>query len=181
MINQPYLSISIHAPLRERQGTPDAEGVRQVFQSTLPYGSDQLALFGFSSLTHFNPRSLAGATVLNKEIYAQGNISIHAPSRERRYAVCFGIIFFSNFNPRSLAGATLSPRGSSCDAGHFNPRSLAGATCNRVDIHHAGMHFNPRSLAGATSPLPKLVLSRRHFNPRSLAGATQGIKCIYLA
>ena len=55
-----------------------------LFQSTLPYGSDQLALFGFSSLTHFNPRSLAGATVLNKEIYAQGNISIHAPSRERR-------------------------------------------------------------------------------------------------
>ena len=40
-----------------------------------------------------------------KEILA--NISIHAPLRERLYAVEFISNGIKNFNPRSLAGATV--------------------------------------------------------------------------
>ena len=56
----------------------------QVFQSTLPRGSD-LILFGFDFKSdHFNPRSLAGATLQRIQ-----------QSYYHHY-----------FNPRSLAGAT---------------------------------------------------------------------------
>ena len=54
-------------------------------------------------------------------------ISIHAPSRERRYSP--------------------APIASSCN---FNPRSLAGATNPGRRIYDRRLHFNPRSLAGAT-------------------------------
>ena len=55
------LSISIHAPLRER---PCFEEI-----------------FGF--LFNFNPRSLTGATYYNKPQIHPSTISIHAPLRER--------------------------------------------------------------------------------------------------
>ena len=101
------LYISIHAPSRERlaartgfhwavifQSTlPRGSDVVFVvhiitqppFQSTLPRGSDRADLTYQQGLNHFNPRSLAGATI-----------------------ICFNIIIsLSNFNPRSLAGATV--------------------------------------------------------------------------
>ena len=54
------------------------------FQSSLPRGSDQLALLVLYHNIYFNPRSLAGATT----------VAIAAGAR------------IGNFNPRSLAGAT---------------------------------------------------------------------------
>ena len=56
---------------------------------------------------HFNPRSLAGATSSTSSTRASGEISIHAPLRERpRNSVVTKVP--AHFNPRSLAGATLS-------------------------------------------------------------------------
>ena len=57
-------TISIHAPLRERRNIINGNDIVDIFQSTLPCGSDYL---GFKSLyirhlIYFNPRSLAGAT-----------------------------------------------------------------------------------------------------------------------
>ena len=98
------------------------------FQSTLPRGSDFSDNFSTGTAADFNPRSLAGATMLQAK-------------------QCLPNF---NFNPRSLAGATITranrinsplqfqstlPRGSDsllsgrcCCAANFNPRSLAGAT-----------------------------------------------------
>ena len=58
----PVLNISIHAPLRERLLFPLPRQIMTLFQSTLPYGSDQMQW-----------QELAGKL-----------ISIHAPLRERR-------------------------------------------------------------------------------------------------
>ena len=75
--------ISIHAPLRERL----------------------VVLLTFFLLTYFNPRSLAGATLVRLKRGVCIMISIHAPLRER-LLVAFLVIDLLNFNPRSLAGAT---------------------------------------------------------------------------
>ena len=80
-----YISISIHAPLRER---PFHTVIRNQ-----PY-------------IHFNPRSLAGATICGNKMLPAVIISIHAPLRERRTPLLTPIIWFRYFNPRSLAGAT---------------------------------------------------------------------------
>ena len=60
-------------------------------------------------------------------IVYEDDISIHAPSRERR-SEPFAGCSIANFNPRSLAGATylLLLHRKYCK--YFNPRSLAGAT-----------------------------------------------------
>ena len=70
------------------------------------------------------------------------HISIHAPSRERRFAgKQFNV--HADFNPRSLAGATIEVVLSLRCTDDFNPRSLAGATriqlrpsvCKSISIH----------------------------------------------
>ena len=84
--NIAYILISIHAPLRERLLAPCAPGTLLGFQSTLPYGSDEMWTqiirpaiefqstlpYGSDSPSHsrkesnkpyFNPRSLTGATL----------------------------------------------------------------------------------------------------------------------
>ena len=123
--------------------------IAHLFQSTLPRGSDQAAaavvlLHGISIhapsrerhvlfsirrlLLHFNPRSLAGATV--RQVFDRMlacRISIHAPSRERRHIQLYPWTC-RHFNPRSLAGATCRFHVIYCFAPYFNPRSLAGAT-----------------------------------------------------
>ena len=75
--------ISIHAPSRERLKCKILNCLRLTFQSTLPRGSD----CSFSTITFtsfdFNPRSLAGATILEAQACFTIEISIHAPSRER--------------------------------------------------------------------------------------------------
>ena len=79
-----YVKISIHAPLRERPGTPKNSYLIELFQSTLPYGSDQLLPAGFPPAP----------------------ISIHAPLRERRNPQSCSKLSL-DFNPRSLTGATI--------------------------------------------------------------------------
>ena len=99
--------ISIHAPSRERlrfsaimmaallfQSTlprgSDADsssyaGNTALFQSTLPRGSDGNLSLHSMARSNFNPRSLAGATFDRSFVYKTTfDISIHAPSRERR-------------------------------------------------------------------------------------------------
>ena len=98
---------------------------------------------------HFNPRSLAGATLA---------------------IICLDLRRW-NFNPRSLAGATQTSQ-------IIPPNFLISIHAplrerrNRINIHHATMHFNPRSLAGATHLLCRMIWLICNFNPRSLAGAT---------
>ena len=76
-----------------------------IFQSTLPRGSDVGKRSERLLRYHFNPRSLAGATMLPFLCVANIGISIHAPSRERLQALRKdGESHY--FNPRSLAGAT---------------------------------------------------------------------------
>ena len=76
------------------------------FQSTLPRGSDRFVYVFNIFFGNFNPRSLAGATLIS---LAADWCSAY-------------------FNPRSLAGATLYTVHTLTSAWHFNPRSLAGAT-----------------------------------------------------
>ena len=164
------------------------------FQSTLPRGSDKAHIFGLTTGTYFNPRSLAGATDSLSAITARIGISIHAPSRERP-GIDFKQCSRCNFNPRSLAGATSIPAFRIALSIHFNPRSLAGATALVIRQSPELHHFNPRSLAGATrygscyaittnisihAPSRErqscsfcTLVFASYFNPRSLAGATE--------
>ena len=56
--------ISIHAPSRERFGFALAVKFLNLFQSTLPRGSDSTDRTDGASMANFNPRSLAGASEL---------------------------------------------------------------------------------------------------------------------
>ena len=76
--------ISIHAPSRERRRAYQSQLYCQRFQSTLPHGSDSDTISVVAAPSDFNPRSLTGATAKNGLSVFQANISIHAPSRERR-------------------------------------------------------------------------------------------------
>ena len=114
-LNSPFstLVISIHAPSRERRlAALFLLRAQQVFQSTLPRGSDAPARRTVWHRSYFNPRSLAGATIKPKWICRRTDISIHAPLRER-HALSAGRALRCDFNPRSLAGATLQHAGRS--------------------------------------------------------------------
>ena len=77
--------ISIHAPSRERPVLTSIKRRSKKFQSTLPRGSDEGGCIpGWDSI-HFNPRSLAGATIYSSNKLHAPHISIHAPSRERQH------------------------------------------------------------------------------------------------
>ena len=116
--------ISIHAPSRERLYPQLLQKMQQLFQSTLPRGSD---------------KTIQHSSVLSV-------ISIHAPSRERRrfkrgYS---GLIYF---NPRSLAGATCITPFIKSGGVDFNPRSLAGATssfCTSSTLRAISIHAPSR-------------------------------------
>ena len=104
-LNDVEVSISIHAPLRERRSPMRPAALPLIFQSTLPCGSDILCrcwwlmLGPFQStlpcgsdrdhaqhrqrFVYFNPRSLAGATLIYNLTNGCQEISIHAPLRER--------------------------------------------------------------------------------------------------
>ena len=115
-------------------------------------------------LIYFNPRSLAGATLMELSIrYLVIIISIHAPSRERPPLSIAKGWKPRNFNPRSLAGATPKSHFAVVYCYNFNPRSLAGAT---PKSHFAVVYcynFNPRSLAGATHPANLLPFIQDEF------------------
>ena len=165
------------------------------FQSTLPYGSDQLKLAVSIRNGNFNPRSLTGATIVivsqsNKTVIFQSTLPYGSDGQGDRV-----IILHKYFNPRSLTGATSRVRKSTTNDRYFNPRSLTGAT-GRMHLRlNLTSNFNPRSLTGATvvllvssltrlkisihAPLrerhhavPRLKNLKSNFNPRSLTGAT---------
>ena len=119
------------------------------FQSTLPYGSETVAICSLQMTS----------------------ISIHAPLRERTFAQII-ISREGNFNPRSLTGATVSdeilrtslgfqstlPYGSDLFVRHLCFRDTIFQSTlpygSDVLVFRAGaiaFHFNPRSLTGAKS------------------------------
>ena len=124
-----------------------------VFQSTLPRGSDAVHTSGNVALcyfnprsgaghcgircTHFNPRSLAGATVSTRFLRPITLFQSTLPLTGATQARIIYRLVAANFNPRSLAGATNADGGA---GGKFND-------------------FNPRSLAGSTTPVKSLLLS----------------------
>ena len=55
------------------------------FQSTLPCGSDKVRRKADAQQENFNPRSLAGATIVGELLLFTACISIHAPLRERPF------------------------------------------------------------------------------------------------
>ena len=86
---------------------PDvADCVTNIFQSTLPRGSDIIFISITSGIGNFNPRSLAGATLMchkatewNEQF--QSTLPRGSDSESQK-----AISRVKNFNPRSLAGAT---------------------------------------------------------------------------
>ena len=121
------ISISIHAPSRERRCCSISIGIPHIFQSTLPRGSDYLTATELLSIVEFQSTLPRGSDATSSAHCAATSISIHAPSRERR------IGFNKTFDTQGFQ-STL-PRGSDFHRvahylrlRHFNPRSLAGAT-----------------------------------------------------
>ena len=100
------ISISIHAPLRER---PQANIRRSVFDN-------------------FNPRSLTGATCLGLYLGSKKNISIHAPLRERPQPSLADQTYAEISIHAPLRERRSRVRKSTTNDRHFNPRSLTGAT-----------------------------------------------------
>ena len=153
----------------------------QLFQSTLPHGSDiDFYIFGcilgvFQSTL---PHGSDSAPICRRR--RCDGISIHAPSRERLSRIyCYS--FHSNFNPRSLTGATCLLVCAPALDSHFNPRSLTGATHLRysfgqrrsISIHAPSRERRPRPAARKRSS---------NFNPRSLTGATRAFeRCATIA
>ena len=75
-------------------------------------------------------------------------ISIHAPSRERRFFK-ISISSNTNFNPRSLTGAT-APERKSKTISSFQSTLPHGSDPVPDDRSSNPTYFNPRSLTGAT-------------------------------
>ena len=120
--------ISIHAPSRERPIIDCKRLEAKEFQSTLPRGSDKILACLMMVCLDFNPRSLAGATDNTKIRFLCCGISIHAPSRERRFLIFYLIVIFLISIHAPSRERHLTDCISFCLIWHFNPRSLAGAT-----------------------------------------------------
>ena len=142
----------------------------------------------------FNPRSLAGATPVEKvkvvrriefqSTLPRGSdspatrpwqdvpaISIHAPSRERLpddgQPVTFPVISIHAPSRERRH----RPTGCPASLPYFNPRSLAGAT--KGSFKEVQEFLFQSTLPRGSDRFQELrCLPYRHFNPRSLAGAT---------
>ena len=142
------------------------------FQSTLPRGSDQELRIPMQVVTHFNPRSLAGATrkmwrgcrsCVFQSTLPRGSdrrlagcclaldISIHAPSRERRHL---------NLHDHPQRQISIHAPSRERRAATFLIRTVAPISIHAPSRErrmgamwgcHIAFHFNPRSLAGATN------------------------------
>ena len=101
-----WSAISIHAPSRERLPRCKIISFSFLFQSTLPRGSD-LSLLASAIFRHtdFNPRSLAGATWTIWNEWFRDEFQSTLP-RGSDISVLKIIRIKRDFNPRSLAGAT---------------------------------------------------------------------------
>ena len=143
-----------------------------VFQSTLPYGSDMYCAAFLGRSQHFNPRSLTGATNAIQAYNAYFTISIHAPLRERRNSNTFGYRTLANFNPRSLTGATPT---NPC---RHPPKRFQSTLPYGSDLRARGFNWNIGRFQ-STLPYGSDVAAlpagpcKPYFNPRSLTGATQ--------
>ena len=164
-------TISIHAPLRERHLLFLAVCNSKKFQSTLPCGSDCKVYCHRSFLVHFNPRSLAGATVGRSLHTTVLLFQSTLPCGSDVSVLPKPWASFFYFNPRSLAGATHS----CCFDSYPLPISIHAPLRERhrrCDNFLHQQYFNPRSLAGATNAFVIHSSHSSDFNPRSLAGAT---------
>ena len=163
--------ISIHAPSRERPFRGGCLINHNLFQSTLPRGSDQSCYHGGYRSGHFNPRSLAGATLWHLVGDTMQRISIHAPSRER---------------PCSFLQVTT--RGRISIHAPSRERHYVEETSNdyyTISIHAPSrerlfqLHlvtnitkFQSTLPRGSDGTIRSKLSSSSDFNPRSLAGAT---------
>ena len=143
------------------------------FQSTLPYGSDQLKLAVSIRNGNFNPRSLTGATIVivsqsNKTVIFQSTLPYGSDGQGDRV-----IILHKYFNPRSLTGATSRVRKSTTNDRYFNPRSLTGATVVLLVSSLTRLKISIHApLRERHHAVPRLKNLKSNFNPRSLTGAT---------
>ena len=166
--------------------------IKKYFNPRSLAGATTISHFAFVYGHNFNPRSLAGATFLVSTVIPFIQISIHAPSRERREVITnhrmsieISIHAPSRERPELLALANIGP--------YFNPRSLAGATSS-PSAGTAMFSFQstlprgsdrkaayPSADAGISIHAPSrerpitpalVQYSISYFNPRSLAGAT---------
>ena len=141
---------------------------------------------------YFNPRSLAGATNLAKEVRKGQNISIHAPSRERLSFLFFftahtkisihapsrerlsrlkkarRVLEFQSTLPRGSDGAGDGYRYAQAISIHAPSRERP---CLDSAVFHAGAFQStlPRGSDAYSNALSCRIIN---FNPRSLAGAT---------
>ena len=119
--------ISIHAPSRERHSCFISCYNIYNFNPRSLAGATTISHFAFVYGHNFNPRSLAGATFLVSTVIPFIQISIHAPSRERRevitnHRMSIEISIHAPSRERLVYISKTRP------IMHFNPRSLAGAT-----------------------------------------------------
>ena len=157
--------------MRERLTSKLATPVGKPFQSTLPCGSDGNFSLAIRISFYFNPRSLAGATqeTYNEAVSAYefqstlpcgsdlagnicnkyGDISIHAPLRERPN--------LTRISLRLLSFQSTLPCGSDNSAfrviiwsGTFQSTLPCGSDRYVLAYICVFRYFNPRSLAGAT-------------------------------
>ncbi len=142
------ISISIHAPSRERRCCSISIGIPHIFQSTLPRGSDNPTRRPQPQERLFQSTLPRGSDDIITLYLSLRRISIHAPSRERRTG-CACIHIADTFQ------STL-PRGSDLNI-------ILGDYLVKISIHAPSrerltgqitirykINFNPRSLAGAT-------------------------------
>ena len=126
---------------------------RQVFQSTLPHGSDTVSMgrmYLYNISIHAPSRERQKCWHYSKDYYL---ISIHAPSRERLQdiLICVSVVIFQSTLPHGSDCNLLSALLRHLPISIHAPSRERPCLGNRVDIHH---NFNPRSLTGATCVCP---------------------------
>ena len=146
------MTISIHAPLRER---PLTSTDVKVVSSTLPYGSDYEAPACPFDTDDFNPRSLTGATRSCCFDSCPLPISIHAPSRERQ-GVTEGIPVDVVFQSTLPHGSDWRLRGVEIISVLFQSTLPHGSDITVLTAGKNNGDFNPRSLTGATFQVPSM-------------------------
>ena len=119
--------ISIHAPIRGRRHGQKAAGIRDVFQSTPPYGGDPPRVARPGNGCYFNPRPHTGATGLHDIFLLQ--------------------VF--DFNPRPHTGATMAEY-YSVELAEFQSTPPYGGDGPSLHLLFLWSHFNPRPHTGAT-------------------------------
>ena len=148
-LNGPFLIlISIHAPLRERLSTINSGLSVGKISIHAPLRERPTTPAPSNDAINFNPRSLAGATMIMELILDN--------------------VEFQSTLPH---GSDPPPKATNSHKNHFNPRSLTGATfCsgrNRCRVSFQS------TLPHGSDSLPAMLLNiASNFNPRSLTGAT---------